>query len=661
MSKRAQAMIISLTMALSLSGIFPGQQPVSAAQASPSPLDGILKQLLTFDTGLRSEAYWKLRDFVRSRKDDPEARADCEMRLLAFLRSGATVPARMAVCRELRLIASEKAVPTLQSLLLDPALSDPARYALEEIQGPTVDKVFLTALDRATGTMKTGIIASLGARRMGEAVPALTKYLEGSAQEFVKAAAMSLGAIGGKDAAAVLAKAVSTLPGEFKSTAASALLDCAEDLLRANEATAAAGYYEKILAADLGPAFRGAALRGKIAASGDKAATLILETLKASDPVLHEAAIPKIRDVIPPGGIAPIAALLPSLPEESQVKLLAVLGGYPDEASLAAVIQATASSSAAVRIAALKAMSEAGKASNVPFLADRAASARGEEQSAARNALALLKGRPGDEAIIRALGETAPDNVKSELILAVGERRMFAAKSVLVKQFDSSSEPIRIQSVKTLKIIGTPSDIPALLDLLAKSGSDAEREEVENAAAALAQKIAQPEGRSNAVKAGLASAKDPGKRAGLIRVLGKIGDDSSLPLVRKGLKDADPGVADAAVRAITGWPNAVPIEEVWELAKTGGNETQKLLALRGFIRMAASAKFRRPDTVVAELKLAAETARRPEEKRLVLAALPDFATPEALALAQSLLRDPEVKAEAQAAVDRIKKRIADNR
>jgi HEAT repeat protein len=649
-------------------GFFPapalaGQRPIPAQKGEPapplpaSPLDDILKALASFDGGIQSEAYWKLREFVRARKEDPQAKADAEVRLLAFLRSMATTPAKTLVCRELRLVAGEKSIPALQALLFDPALSDPARNVLEKIPGPAAEKVLLDALEKASGTMKTGLMASLGARKSPAAVTALVKYLEGSAMEFVKTAAMALGQVGGRQAAEPLAKALPVLKGDFKTAAASALLDCAEDVLKSGDRASAAGYYDKVLAEGLGPAFVRAATAGKVSAAGDGAPALILDFLKTSDPVVHEAAISKIGDVFAPDAAGPLAGLLPALPEESQVKLLAVLGEARGEAVLAAIRKAASGDSVFVRTAALKALAKAGTPDDVLLLAGRAASARSVEQETARASLGLLKGRPVDEAVIKALEGEANDEVRSELIAAVGERRVFSAKSALVKQMASSSERIRVQAAKTLRTIGTPSDIPALLNLLEKASSDAEREEVETTAAVLAQKIAQPDGRSNVVKARLASERDPAKQAGLVRVLGKIGDESSLPAVRKALREGAPGVVDAAVRALSGWPTAAPVEDVWELVQTSADETHKLLALRGFIRMTALGKYRRPDRAVADLKRASEGARRPDELRLILAALPDFASPEALSLAQSLAANPAVKAEAQAAAELIKKRL----
>ena len=56
------------------------QAPVGAAS-----IDGILKELSTYDGGIGSEAVWKLRDYVNARKDDAAGRAECEAKILQFL------------------------------------------------------------------------------------------------------------------------------------------------------------------------------------------------------------------------------------------------------------------------------------------------------------------------------------------------------------------------------------------------------------------------------------------------------------------------------------------------------------------------------------------------------------------------------------------------
>jgi hypothetical protein len=67
---------------------------------------------------------------------------------------------------------------------------------------------------------------------------------------------------------------------------------------------------------------------------------------------------------------------------------------------------------------------------------------------------------------------------------------------------------------------------------------------------------------------------------------------------------------------------------------------------------------RNPEAVVADLRQAYVLAGRPEEKRLILGLLPRFPCMEALDLAGVLLGESSVRAEAQAAINKLKAGLA---
>jgi len=626
-------------------------------QTSPASLDQILKAVASYNGGIDSAPFWALRDYVYTRKDDPSARAQCETGLLAFLGTKATPIAKMAVCRHLRLIGGDASVPVLAKMLLTPETSDMALYALAKIPGAAADQALRDALAKTSGAVQISLINAIGVRGSHEAVPALIPFLAQTKSDAAKAAAYVLGRLGGPQAAAALTKAFPAAPADLKIILAAAMLACGEQFIKDKDLSAAAGLYDKVLAVNLSTSLNRAAMLGEISAAGEKAADVLMNALQGNVPARQDAAILKIRDVITPDAIVPICGLLPVLPERARVELLPVLAAYPKDKVLPVILATARGDAPAVRLAALKALELAGDASVVPFLAETGAKSRGAEQAAARSALALIKGQDVDAAILERLDRKSGEDIQSELLLAVAERRIFAAKSAVASFLGAASPRLRLQAVKGLRTIGTPSDIPAVLDLLLQSKEGAELQETQTTAAALALKIANPDGRANAVKSRLAEEKSPAGRALLIAVLGRIGDDSALPQIRAGLIDADADVVDAAARALAAWPTGTPIEDVWKIAKTSLNETHRLLALQGFIRITAAAKYRLPETAVGDLKIAAELARRPEEKRLVLAALPAFACDEALELAQTLAADPSVKAEAEAAVKAINERM----
>jgi hypothetical protein len=274
-----------------------------------------------------------------------------------------------------------------------------------------------------------------------------------------------------------------------------------------------------------------------------------------------------------------------------------------------------------------------------------------------REALARLKGLDVDEKVIDFLGKTGSDAVKSELIRAAGERRIAAAKPALMDLVKSGSAGLKAKAAAALRTLGGQADIPAFLDLLGGLEDESAREAMQDTVAAAARTNARELARSGEVKARLAAEKDPQKRADLLRVLGKIGDDSSLAPVRSALAAGDPAVIDAAVRALAEWPTASARDDVFEVARTSVILSHRVLATRAYVRMIGLEPYRSPEGAAADLLRVLALSPRPEEKKLVLGALVRFPCVTALKTAESLLADPTVAEEAKLAADRIRRAL----
>jgi HEAT repeat protein len=650
---RCAAVLILLALACPASMATTGQ-----ATAAAVSLEQILKEISSYDGGIDSAPIWKLRDYIYSRKDDPAARAECEAKLLEYLQGNAPSLAKMGVCRHLRLIAGDRSVPVLQALLLGREFSDMALYALQKIPGSAADRALLDALSKTEGATRTSVIAALGDRKCVQAVAVLAPLLQ-SKGEFARAAAIALGQIGGDAAVRSLSAALPDSPPDLQAAVASAAMMAVEAFVAAQNMPAAAAIYDKVLSVKNLPAStREAAMIGKISTAGNQAAAILMSQLKSQDEPMQEAAIIKLRDIIKPDAIGPVCALLPGLGEKAQVQLIAALSQYPKERVLPPILKSAQSSSASVRIASFGALETAGDASAIPLLVNAAAKARGPEQIAARSAIGLIPGRAPDEALLALLGTKPAPDIQAEILQALGERRMFAAKGVVAEFLSAPASGVRIQALRTLRTIGTPSDMPAVLDFILTSPDDLEQSEGTTTATALAQKISGTVNRAGAVRDLLATTKEPRSRARLYPILGRIGDDASLATLRSALSEANGEAVDAAVRALCAWPTAAARDDVVDLAQKAGNETHRLLALQGFLRMIRLERNRKPEAAVADLRLAYAISTRPDERRLILGALPNFACPEALALAGILLGDPTVEAEARTAIDRIKTRLS---
>jgi len=625
------------------------------APTRPASLDQILTELSTYDGGIASDAVWRLRDYVNARKDDAAGRAECEGKILQFITSPATPVAKMIAARHLRVIAGDSAVPALQSMLADERSADMALYALRQIPGGVADGALIQAMATATGATRVAVIAALGERRTASAVPGIASMLTQPALATV--AAIALGRIGGSEAGASLAASYAAAPAGLKPVIASSMLACAETALAAKDSASALRLYETLSSdASLPIPVRKAAVTGRISASGTGAGGVLLSDLSAPD--TQEAAISKIADVFGPDDIHQVLTFMPRLSDRGKVQLLAVLSSYPGDRVVPAVMQTLASPSDAVRIAALKALGSVGGPAAVRPLAEAASRARGGEQAAARAALGTLKGRAVDEEIVAQLAQNPPDAVAGELLLAVGDRRIFPAKPVVSAALMSPSSKVRVQALKALRAIGTPSDIPAVLDLLLDRGDQSDRVDAEKTTVALAQKIENADGRSRTVRTRLAGEKRTDARVRLIGLLPLIADSSALPVLRALAADGDADVVDAAVRAMAAWPTPAAREDVVRLARDTRDQTHRLLAIGGLVRIIGLDKYRDPQAAVADLKRASDFSSRPEEQKLVLGALPQFPCAAALDLANKLLREPAVKAEAQAAIDKISARLS---
>jgi type 1 glutamine amidotransferase/HEAT repeat protein len=635
----------------------------------PPSLEALLKDLDSLEYSRNEEVIYRLREYVLNHRNDEEARADSEERLLGFLVMSKNSGAKLAVCRQLRLIGSEKSVPILAQMLLKDETTDMAHYALEKIPGAAADKALLDELNTVRGDAKLGPISSLGQRKSREAVKSLAVLLADQEPAVASAAAVSLGRIGGNDAASALSEAYDKARGAFKAEIASALLVCAEESMSSKDYASADRIFAKILNPEppLAPVvLRQAALKGKImAAEKDAAAGIIHGTLTRGPQEMHEPAIGLVPTVFKESDITPILALLPKLPEASQVQVLTVLINYPKDIVRPAVLAAAKSASSDVRIAALRALARVGNPSTVPLLAERAALSRGGEQLASRASLWTLPGKEVDEAVLFWLVASPNDSIKNEFIQAAGERRIVSGKNLLM--FLAGSGPLSnsLEAAKALRVVASAGDIPALLGILLEMSDETAQEEMENTIGALAQKISDPSARADEVEECLAPKPDSkrqpvtdiSKRCLLYRTLGKIGDDSALTLIRAALREPDAAVQDAAIRALADWPNATPREDVLEIVQKSKDLTHQVLALRGYVRMISQEKYQSPEAAVRSLETALALASRPEEKKLVLGALPDFACAQALAMAESLLNVEGVQEEAQVAIEKIKEKI----
>jgi len=383
--------------------------------------------------------------------------------------------------------------------------------------------------------------------------------------------------------------------------------------------------------------------------SQDEAVNIVLGILRSDDQDMQAAAIAMVKEMPGTEVTKALAKELPNLSAKSQVQLLSAFGDRGDAAARPAVVAAVKSEDQSVRIAALRALGQLGDDSSVELLAQTAAGATGAEQKTARDSLYRLRGPNVDKIILTSI-PTANDKTKVELISSVGQRNITAGVATLLETAKDSDRKVRIESLRVLKVVAGPEHLPALVELLIKAKSSSDRIEAQKTIAAVAHRIEDKNRQAASVLTAMPSVKETVARCSLLNVLGRIGDNSALPVLTAAIKNENVDIQTAAIRALADWPSPEPVEEMLKVAENSDNKVHRILALRGFVHLLGLASNRPEGETIEMYKKAMSLAPDAGEKKKVLSGLASTKSLAALQMAAGYLDDKALSVEAGAAV-----------
>lgn len=578
-----------------------------------------------------------------------------QAQLLEVLRSDAPRKAKADACRELAVIGGPEAVPVLVGLLANPELNHMARYALETLPDPAVNAALREQLGRLKGRPLVGVIGSLGVRRDLEAVEPLTRLLWDSDREVVQTTARALGRLGTPTAVEALMNAISGATPEDFPAFVEGIGRAADALLAVGRAADVLPLFDRYGDPDLPPHVRAAALRGALRArTGTETTALLREVLRSSEYVLFAAAVQTSHELPGEAITRTLAEALPAQPSaDRQIVVLGALGHRGDRAALPALTAAAATGDKSVQLAAVKALAMLGTEEALPTFQQRLNDPDRAIAQAAREGLASLPGRKADEAILTLLKSDSASGRQTGIELA-GRRRLTAAVPTLLALAKQGDNAQRVAALKQVGELGGEAEVAPVLDLLVTVPDESLRAAAEQALVALAGSSS-PATVTARVLPALAKAQ-PAARVSLLEVLAALGGPDALQAVRAACADANAEVRGAAIRALSSWKTADAAPALLELATTAANETDRRLALGGYLSLAGNAEL--PAGQRLEMcRNAGRLAQSPEDKRRLLAALGQIPAPEAAELVAPHLEDAATRTEAGAALIAIAGRL----
>ena len=593
----------------------------------------------------------------------PNAEAERKMfvETLAIL-LGTDIPLAVKgfLIRQLQLSGGKESIDVLAKFLLgDEATCEYATQAMLAIGDPSAADPLRDALAKAQGPNRLTIIQALGMLRDAKSMPALLKAAADDNRDVRLAALAALGNIGDPAVVDTLVKASSPEPLYERARATEALLVLARRLVEADKKADAEKIYRHLLATRTAPEAshdRCAALRGLVAAAGEKATDDLLAATKSEDADVRAVAADLAAAVPGETMTKSLVASLKDAAPAAKVEALAILARRADKAALPAALEALKDADKAVRKAAIKAVAAIARDEAIPTLIGLLAGPERDERQTAADALVLLPGDKATDTLAAAL-KTAAVEARRELLGVLAARGAKAKLDAIFACTSDENEGVRSAALDAIGVLGDEKALPRVVGLLvaAKGG---ERGAAERAADAICRRSKARDACADALLAVLPKA-DVQARCALLRVLGGVGSPKGLDALRSALKDESAEVQEAGVRALARWPSIEVADQLLSLAQTAKDPKHRVLALQGYIRVVGLPSPRSADETLKMYQAALAAAARPEEKKEILGAASELKTPGVLKLVLPCLDDKAIKPEAEAAIVKLSDRLRD--
>jgi HEAT repeat protein len=538
-----------------------------------------------------------------------------EEKLLAVLRSSASVTEKAQTCFELKRVGTPRSVAAMTALLTDPVLSHSARDALTSMPYPEAAAALRDALPRAHGTIRIGIIASIGARRDPAATPMLAALLNERDTEVVSAAAAALGEIATLDAFRVLHKALHQADVKGQAVLGDGCLRCARRLASEGKTPQAGSLLGPLMSLDQQRPIRLAARLSLLQVARPSKLSIVIGYLESGNPDMRAVAACQL-DGLSQGEFHSLAARLRNLSTADQEAFLAAAVLRDDRSVLPAVTEAAGSSDAKIRSAALTALGWLGDESSLPVLLDGLFAGQAT-RDAARRGLEILRGQHVDRTLIEAMEKEQMLDRRAQLIDVLGSREAVIAIPTLLNEATSDDRTVRMHAMSALGRLAQPKDIPGLMRGLYTSIPGPERYNAEAAILAACESITAVDRRADPIHAALKDASDSQKAAAL-PLLGRTGAPAALAAIQSALASKNPEVYAGGVRALANWPRPEIADQLLGLAQGTTDSKYRSWAVVGLARAVTSPGAMPPARRLEYLKQAMALADRDDDRRVVL-------------------------------------------
>jgi HEAT repeat protein len=580
-------------------------------------------------------------------------------RLAVLLELDTSFAAKQFICQQLRVIGSEEQLPVLRNLLMEEETTDIAIFALATIQSPKVDEMLRNSLPDLNSNSRPGVINTLGERRDDKSVQVLAPFLSENSRPLAEAAALALGKIGTREAGSEIKKAMDKSTGELQSTLIKNYLMCAQNMVARGNTEDALSIFRDLAEFKDNERIRMAANHSLVVFGQADAVNYVAKAIKSGDRIVRRLAMRTVVETSGKDDTKKFCELVSELPSKYQSLLIMALSDRNDPEALSTIVDYAGSNDQEVKIAALRAIANLGDETVVHLLLEESAGAGQDEVEAARMSLYRLKGSKVDTKIIE-MSTNENDNIRLEATKALRVRNVIDATPYLIKLVADKDERIRIESWNGLSELGSEKDLASMISSWIQLSNPTEIQVAEEAVVSVFRNSSSKNLPTADISAAIESEPGMDIQISLINALGRIGDPNSLSQLRDLVKSEDSDIRYAAIRALSLWPTDEPIRDLRQVVETSTIETEKIVALRGYIQLLALELIHEKPGIVSLYNDAMNLAWRSEEKKMVLAGYAQIYHIESLKAVEPYIGDDNLDMEAMAAALNICDRLTED-
>jgi len=632
--------------------------PAAANAPAAADIDRLVALAAKCQSGQSLEPFRQLEELARQSGSRRALREPLETGLVKLLGPDASVEARAFACKQLAVVGSNRSLAALAPLLDHEESAGLACLALTSYPPGKADRMLRNALRFSTGRARIQIINTLGDRRDPEAVAALGLVTRGADRPAAEAAIAALGKIGNGEAEKALKSLKPGVSPLLSDALSEASLQLAEQLLAAGERERAISAFSSLL----GPAepiqVRRGAFTALLPLDKDLGENRILAELRKTNSALKAVAISRIASLPGRGSSGIFASELYHLPPAEQAWLLESLATRADVEARLAISTCLTSPHAEVRRAATAAIGRIGDAWYVPMLGRALVASKSLDETRAIEG--ALIGLPGGEATDKAITEEisrASGPAGAALMYVLTRRIGPASTPLLLSQLDKGDTAMARFAFRTLGRTAEPDQVGPILSALVALHDPEVRPEAENAVELLLGGLPEASRRSTLVREALGRATTVDSRCSLLGLLPVGPDAPALGALKIAVKDPEPRVREAAIRALGDWPDLLAWDLLAACYRQPERESLRWIAMRGMVRLVDEENSHPGPQFIEHYRQLVAGARNALDLKVILGALTGAAHPDALQMAVSMLSNRAVRPEAELAIKKISEAI----